>query len=145
VTDAADTLAGCCCCCCCCLLGSAAVIILPFERNLAAVYQSVHTLQLTADDESGRVASSSFRLLPSQQTWSATQLNSASPDTTETAAPKPKYPYIRGYFKASFPHFNGTGSVYTFVSVNRRNNEPREKWTRASLFRRFRDTNVCGK
>jgi len=23
----------------------------------------------------------------------------------------------------SFPHFNGTGSVYTFVSVNRWNNE----------------------
>jgi len=28
-----------------------------------------------------------------------------------------KYPYIRGYFVASFPHLNGTGSVYTFVSI----------------------------
>jgi len=26
---------------------------------------------------------------------------------------------------ANFPHFNGTGAVYTFVSVNRRNNEAR--------------------
>jgi len=33
-----------------------------------------------------------------------------------------KYPYIRGYFAASFPHF--TEPVpYTSVSVNRRNNE----------------------
>jgi len=28
-----------------------------------------------------------------------------------------KYPYIHGYFEASFPYFNGTGSVYV-VSVN---------------------------
>jgi len=33
------------------------------------------------------------------------------------------YPYIHGYLVASFQYFNGTGSVYTFVSVNRRNNE----------------------
>jgi len=37
-----------------------------------------------------------------------------------------KYPFIRGYFVVtSFSYFNGTGSVYTFVSVNRRNNEAR--------------------
>ena len=33
--------------------------------------------------------------------------------------------HIHGYFVARVPHFNGTGSVYTFVSVNRRNNEAR--------------------
>jgi len=26
-----------------------------------------------------------------------------------------KYPYIRGYFVASFPYFNGTGSVYVCI------------------------------
>ena len=36
-----------------------------------------------------------------------------------------KYPYICGYFVASFPYFNGTGSVYTIVPVNRWNNEAR--------------------
>jgi len=36
-----------------------------------------------------------------------------------------KYPYIHGHFAASFPHFNGTCSVYAFVSANRRNNEAR--------------------
>jgi len=43
-----------------------------------------------------------------------------------------KYPYIRGYFVSSFPHFNRNGSVYTAV------------WPRASLFRRFTDTKVYG-
>jgi len=26
-----------------------------------------------------------------------------------------KYPYIYGYFVASFPHLNGNGSVYVYV------------------------------
>ena len=39
-----------------------------------------------------------------------------------TAVHCKKYPYIRGHFVASFPHFNGTGSVY-FCTVNRWNNE----------------------
>jgi len=34
-----------------------------------------------------------------------------------------KYLYIYGYFVASFPYFNGTSSVYVFLSVNWRNNE----------------------
>jgi len=40
-----------------------------------------------------------------------------------------KYPYryihIHGYFVAIFPYFIGTGSLYTFVFVNRRTNEAR--------------------
>ena len=54
---------------------------------------------------------------------------------------------IRRYFVESFPHFNGTGP-YTFVSVNRRNNELRAHiatWAHKSLFRGFTDTNVHGK
>jgi len=34
-------------------------------------------------------------------------------------------PMLADIFVVSFPYFNGTGSVYTFVSVNRRNNEAR--------------------
>ena len=33
------------------------------------------------------------------------------------------YPYIRGYFVASFPYFITKPVPYAFVSVNRRNNE----------------------
>jgi len=36
-----------------------------------------------------------------------------------------KYPYTHGYFVASFHILTGTDSIYTFVSVNRRNNEAR--------------------
>jgi len=36
--------------------------------------------------------------------------------------------YIRGYFVASFPYFNGTADLpYTFVSVYRRNNDTRAR------------------
>jgi len=30
-----------------------------------------------------------------------------------------KYPYIHEYFLASFPHFNGTGSVYMYVCIGK--------------------------
>ena len=59
-----------------------------------------------------------------------------------------KYPYIHGYFVASFPYFNGTGPVYVCVRIHGRNqiNEAWAVniaiWARASLFRRFTDTNV---
>jgi len=33
--------------------------------------------------------------------------------------------YIHGHFVANFPYIDGTGSEYTFVSVNRRNNDAR--------------------
>jgi len=55
--------------------------------------------------------------------------------------------YIYGYFVESFPDFNGTGSIYVYISVDRRNNEA---WAhiavraKASLFRRLTDTNVYG-
>jgi len=55
---------------------------------------------------------------------------------------------MHGHFVVSFPYFNGNELVpYTFVSVNRRNNEARVQtviWARASLFRRFTNTNVYG-
>jgi len=44
--------------------------------------------------------------------------------------------YIGGYFVASFPHFNGTGSVYICIHV--------AMWARALLFRRFTNTNIPG-
>ena len=47
-----------------------------------------------------------------------------------------KYPYIHGYSVASFP-FLTEPVQYTFVSVNRRNNEAQSTWVRASLFHRF--------
>ena len=39
------------------------------------------------------------------------------------AALQKKYPHIDGYFVASFPYFKSEPVPYTFVSVNRRNNE----------------------
>jgi len=45
-----------------------------------------------------------------------------------------KYPYIHGYFVASFPYFNG--SRFRIRLIYRRNNES----ARASLCRRFTDT-----
>ena len=47
-----------------------------------------------------------------------------------------KYPYIHGYFVASFPYFNGTGSVHVCIDI--------ATWARALLIRRFTDTNVYG-
>jgi len=68
---------------------------------------------------------------------------------TFTAYTVMKYPHIHGNFVASFPDFEGTGSVpYTFVICFRkstRNNEARAHiamWARASLFRRFTNTNM---
>jgi len=46
--------------------------------------------------------------------------------------------YVRGYFVANFRHFNGTGSVCTCTSVLKCVRD------RASLFRRFTDTNAYG-
>jgi len=54
-----------------------------------------------------------------------------------------KYPWIHGYFVASFPHFNGTAVLHTSVSVNRRNNEARAMWALASLFSRCMLSCVC--
>ena len=61
--------------------------------------------------------------------------NAAGPTSIEDSFSTLKCPYIHGYFAASFPHFNGTGSLYRFVSVNRRNNASRA--ARASLLRRY--------
>jgi len=47
-----------------------------------------------------------------------------------------QYAYIHGYFVSSFPHLNGTGSVYVCIHI--------AVWARASLVRRFTDTNVQG-
>jgi len=57
-----------------------------------------------------------------------------------------KYLYIHGHFVASFPYFNGTGSVYVCI-VNRRNSEVRAHIgmsARTSLFCRFTHRNVYG-
>jgi len=54
-----------------------------------------------------------------------------------------KYPDIHGYFVANFPHFNVTGSVY--VCIRKSTDLHIAMWdARASLFRRFTDTNVYG-
>jgi len=50
-----------------------------------------------------------------------------------------KYPYINGYFVATFPYFNRTSSVYVCVRLY----PYPPVGPRDSLFRRFTDTNVC--
>jgi len=58
------------------------------------------------------------------------------------------YTVEKYHFVASFPYFNGTAVLYTFVSVNRRNTEApahiQRAWARASSFRRFTDRNANG-
>jgi len=55
-----------------------------------------------------------------------------------------KYPYIDGYFLASFPYFNGTDS-YTFVCDGIMKLGPTlQCWAWASLYCQFTDTHVYG-
>ena len=57
------------------------------------------------------------------------------------------YPYIHGYFAASFFYILTSSVRYTFVSISRRNNEALAYIAMCVctlLFRRFTDTNVYG-